>query len=201
MDIGKSIKAAFARLRGASEPQAPHPPATVSVDRKDLTLCVIDEFETKKRSNEFIAGRWAEIANILEETFSVAKPMNDLETGLVDSVRTVERAIREAGTFDARIEIPQKTVDTLVRTGALAYNAKNYIMARIGDLSLSLPMTEPPVVDPQRDAVYIPPRRSSETDGLLERHDRLAMFALKSREALTRYSADAAPGSRPGAEI
>lgn len=200
MNFGKTIKDAFARLLGTSEPPAPAAPAMTSVDRKDLTLCVIDEFDTKKRSNEFIAGRWAEIASALEEGFSVARPMNDLETELVGAVRTVEHAIRSAGTFDARITVPQATVETLVQKGALAYNAKNVLMARVGELPVALDRVEPPVLDASQETLRFKFPKNEDQERLLQRHDRLAMFALKSREALSRYSADAPSGPRPDAE-
>lgn len=201
MDFTKTIRNAFAKLWGQSEAPAPAAPATISVDRKDLTLCVIDEFDTKKRSNEFIAGRWAEVANALEEGFSVMRPMNELETELVGAVRTVEQAIRSAGTFDARITVPQATIETLVQKGALAYNAKNAIMARVGELPIALDRVEPPVIDTAQETLRFRFPKNERQQTLLDRHDRLAMFALKSREALTRYSTDAAPGAHPDAEV
>lgn len=200
MDLRKTIKDGFARLWGTAEAPAPVAPIMTSVDRKDLTLCVIDEFDTKKRSNEFIAGRWAEIASALEEGFSVARPMNDLETELVGAVRTVEQAIRSAGTFDARITLPQVTIETLVQKSALAYNAKNAIMARVGELPVALDRVEPPVLDASQETLRFKFPKNEDQERLLQRHDRLAMFALKSREALTRYSADAPSGPRPDAE-
>ena len=196
--IPASLKRAFSRLWGQDD--SPSFPATVDIDRKDLTLCVIDEFDTTKKPNAFIARRWGEIAEFVEDGLSAARPMNEQEAGFVDAILTVEQAMHMAGTFDPKIRVSRAAVETLVRDGGIAYVAKNSLIARTGDLPLSPPDIEnlPPA---SRDILAVTFAISPEKQALLDKQNRLAMFVLKTRDALGPYVPEAGIDNRPAAEF
>jgi hypothetical protein len=196
--IPDSLKKAFSKLWGQDE--TPSFPATVDIDRKDLTLCVIDEFDTAKRSNAFIARRWGEIAEFVEDGLSSARPMNEQEAGFVGAILSVEQAMHMAGTFDPKIRVSRADVETLVRDAGIAYVAKNSLMARTGDLPLGPPDIEnlPPA---SRDILAVTFAISPEKQALLDKQDRLAMFVLKTRDALGPYVPEAGIDNRPAAEF
>lgn len=198
--IPESLQKAFSRLLRRESGQSPAGPQFLDVDRKDLTLCVIDEFDTTKKTNAFIASNWGEIAQFVEDGLSAARPMNELEAGYVDAIRTVEQAIHQAGTFDPKIRVSKAALETLIRDGGFAYVAKNTLMARMGDLPLGPPDIEnlPPA---SRDILAVTFAVSPEKQDLLDKQDRLAMFVIKSRDALGRYVPEAAAQFQPAAEL
>ncbi|MCB1682552.1 MAG: hypothetical protein KDI65_11540 [Alphaproteobacteria bacterium] len=196
MRVPEGIRKAFDRIFGPREPEG-MAPGTVSVDRKDLTLCVIDEFDTSKKTNAFIADRWAGVAQLMEEAFTTGREISERETYYVDAVRTVEQAIRQAGTFDARIDVSRSAIDTLVNDGDLAYAAKNIILAKVGGWNdEEEPEEHGPIeltqADIENDLIPFPglPERDQE---LLTQQNALAMFALKSRNVLDKYSSNILP--------
>lgn len=198
--IPESLQKAFSRLLRRESGQSPAEPQFLDVDRKDLTLCVIDEFDTTKKTNDFIASKWSEIAQFVEDGLSAARPMEELEAGYVDAIRTVEQAIHQAGTSDPKIRVSKAALETLVRDGGFAYVAKNTFMARMGDMPLSPPDIEnlPPA---SRDILAATFAVSPEKQNLLQKQERLAMFVIKSREALGRYVPEAAAQFQPAAEL
>jgi len=198
--IPVSLQKAFSKLLGRESGQSPAGPQFLEVDRQALSLCVIDEIYSTRRSNGYIAGRWGETAEFIEDGLSAARPMNELEAGYVDAVRTVEQAIRQAGTSDPKIRVSKAALETLVRDGGFAYVAKNTLMARMGDLPLGPPDIEnlPPA---SRDILAVTFAVSPEKQDLLDKQDRLAMFVIKSRDALGRYVPEAAAQFQPAAEL
>ncbi len=198
--IPESLQKAFSKLLRRESGQSPAGSQFLDVDRKDLTLCVIDEFDTTKKANDFIARKWSEIAQFVEDGLSAARPMNELEAGYVDAIRTVEQAIHQAGTFDPKIRVSKAALETLVRDGGFAYVAKNTFMARMGDTPFGvlggMEIRQETVNTLEYD--FTP---SPEKAALVEKQDRLAMFVIKSREALGRYVPEAAAQFQPAAEL
>lgn len=199
MWVPQILKHAFDRLLSVRE-AGPLSTRTVEVDRNELIQCVMNETATTEKTNAFIGSRWGEVAGFIEDGLSVARPLNELEAGYVDAIRTVEQAMFQAGSYDQKINVSRTALETLVRDSGLAYVAKNAFMARMGDMPFGV-QDELEITQTSLDTTTIKFAPSPEKLALRQKQDRLAMFVINTRDALGPYVPETAAGIHPAAEF
>jgi len=114
--------------------QAEQNDAIVEMGRKALTIAVIEDFETKKRTGNSIANMWDNIADLLVEGLGPEDEMDDREAEYVETVRSVAQIIRDTSTFSDTVDIPQSHIDILYPNRDIVHDAKNAIGQTASDL-------------------------------------------------------------------
>ena len=174
--------------------QAEQNDAVVEMDRKALTIAVIKDFETKKRTGDAIAGMWDNIADLLVEGLGPEDEMDDREAEYVETVRSVAQIIRDTNTFSDRVSITQSHIDTLYAGRDLVYDAKNVIAATAAKLPDGAKgdffIGEDEMGEEQ---LYFP--RSEFEKAIDAKEIKLSEFAFKLNDTLGPH---ASPGVEPG---
>lgn len=158
----------------------------VEIDRRALTIAVIEDFETKKRTGSAIADMWDNIADLMIEGLGPQEDMSDKETEYVETIRSIAQIILKTNTFSDTVSIPQNHIDTLLRGRHMVYDAKEKIKEKTSELPQGA-KGQPYIAEDEsgEEQVYFP--RSEFEQAIYDRQNQLALFAFKLDDTFARH--------------
>lgn len=190
------LKQAMNAVTGHAQDKEPQAPTMVSVDRNDLTISVIDEFSTKKRTGDALASMWDHVADLTEEGLSQYDGITDRQEAYLDTLRDIAAHIRETSSFSDTVELPQSHIDTITQNKDIIYRAKEGTK----DIMQHLPSGvrgETYIAEDEfgEDGVFYEP--SEFENAITNRHNALATFAFKLDGTLGKYASTDVDGPQP----
>lgn len=181
---------ALQNMMGQSPNATPVENPKVPIDRKILTLCILSETYTKKRTSAFIADKWKEISDLLEEGFSQIGEITPSQAKYLDAVKSVSTSIRNAGNFDAKIMIPQNEIDVLVSNHMMPYRAKQGLLQNLKTVNEPVDIEIIDLPDGEWDFIAA---TSDDHNEIIDKQDKLALFAFKVFENLKGHATGIGP--------
>lgn len=172
--LGKAVSAVF----GTDAAQSDNAPEIIEMDRKALTIAVIDDFETKKRTGDSIAHMWDNIADLMIEGLGPKEELSEEKAQFVDSIQAVAQAARDTNTFSDTIPVSQKDIDILFAGRDMVYAAKESIKEKVGDLPDGA-KGEYYIAEDDMGEEQLHRPISEFEQAIMDRQNQLAMFAFK----------------------